>query len=86
MTSSDEQQIIGKLISPPEQLFPFPTMESARAEACTVIRVVCKCSEEEAREYLQRLEDQGLIDLTMSPGGELHDSPMPPARFGWGRP
>ena len=83
MTAEEEQQIIVDLASPPEDLYPFPTPESAKVQARFIIRQVCGCSEDEAHEHLKVL--MKLIHLTASPGGASVHGKLPKARWGWAR-
>ncbi len=86
MTVDDEQRIIGKLVNPAGVPYSFSTPENAEDGALFLIIDVCECSEVEAREHLQSLQDRKLVHRTMSQGGVVieHDKP-PKAQWGWAK-
>jgi hypothetical protein len=57
------------------------------AEGVRVIRQHLGCSIDEARMVLHDLRERRLIDIGITPGGELDQrKPMPIAQFRWERP
>jgi len=88
--------ILGRSVSPEQErqvcdsLVNLGWLENdhaLHAEGVRVVRELLVCSADDAKAVLRDLRSRKLIDVTITPGGELDTrKPMPAARLRWVRP
>jgi hypothetical protein len=80
MSSEEEQQVCDALIN----LGWLETEQALHGEGVSVIRGLRQCTSDEAKAILQDLRMRRLIDLEITPGGQLDArKPMPVAQWRW---
>ena len=52
-------------------------------ESATIIRATLKCSQEEADRLLERLQETGKIERSITQGGPLGQEPIPSGKSFW---
>jgi len=83
LTPDQEQQVCAVLI----KLGWVETEHALHAEGVRGIRDVLQCSTEDAKTILKDLRTRRLVDLEITPGGQLDArKPMPVAQWRWIRP
>jgi hypothetical protein len=83
LTSDQEKQVCEILI----KLGWLETEHALHSEGVRAVRDVLQCSTEDAKAILGDLRVRKLIDLEITPGGQLDDrKPTPPAQWRWIRP
>ena len=83
LTPDEEKQVCETLI----KLGWLETEHALHGEGVRAIRDVLQCSTEDAKTVLGDLRARKLVDLEITPGGELDArKPMPVAQWRWIRP
>ena len=83
MSPDQEEQVCDVLVN----LGWLENDHALHAEGVRVIRQVLGCSMDDAKAVLHDLRSRKLIDITITPGGELDTRKlMPVAKFRWEQP
>ena len=83
LTPDQEKQVCEAL----SELGWLETEHALHGEGVRVVRDVLQCSTEDAKNILGDLRTRKLIDLEITPGGQLDArKPMPVAQWRWIRP
>jgi hypothetical protein len=83
LTLDQEKQVCEALI----QLGWLETEHALHSEGLRAVRDVLQCSTENAKTVLGDLRTRKLVDLEVTPGGQLDvREPVPLAQFRWIRP
>ena len=83
LTPDQEEQVRDALFAIGE----METEQSLKAAGVITAKGVLNCTDEEVQEVLGNLQERGLIELSITPGGQLDARrPMPIARWRWSQP